>query len=71
MCVLVGHKQFEQNARLKTLQCWCVSTAPGDDLAAAVGVIHITCYKILTDDKSRVTQHSVPCVLTQENAMIA
>ena len=28
MCVLVGHKQFEMNARSKKLQRWCVLTAP-------------------------------------------
>ena len=39
-----------------------------DDLVAAVGVSHGTCYKILTDDlnMSRVTQHSVPRILTQD-----
>ena len=39
-----------------------------DDLAAAVRVSHGTFYKILTDDlnMSRVTQHSVPRVLTQD-----
>ena len=38
-----------------------------DDLAAAVGVSHGTCFKILTDDlnMSRVTQHSVPRILRQ------
>ena len=38
-----------------------------DDLAAAVGDNHGTCYKILTDglNMSRVTQHSVPRILTQ------
>ena len=39
-----------------------------DDLAAAVRVSHGTCYRILTDDlnMSRVTQHSVPRVLAQD-----
>ena len=38
------------------------------DLAAAIGVSHYTCYKILTDDlnMSRITQHSVPPILTQD-----
>ena len=36
--------------------------------AAPVGVSHGTCYKILTDDlnKSRVAQHNIPCILTQD-----
>jgi hypothetical protein len=36
--------------------------------AAAAGFSHGTCYKILSDDlnMSHVTQHSVPCVLTQD-----
>ena len=45
-----------------------------DDLASAVGVSHATCYKILTDDlnMSRVTQPSVPHILTQDHhVMIA
>jgi hypothetical protein len=35
--------------------------------AAAGGIKHGTCHKILSDDlnMSRITQHSVPCVLTQ------
>ena len=39
-----------------------------DGLVAAVGVSHGTCYKILNDDlgMSRVTQHSVPRILTQD-----
>ena len=39
-----------------------------DVLAAAVGVSHGKCYKILTDDlnMSRVIQHSVPRILTQD-----
>ena len=39
-----------------------------DDHAAAVRVSHGTCYKILTEDlnMSRVTQHSVPRILTQD-----
>ena len=39
-----------------------------DYLAAAVEVSHGTCYKILTNDlnMSRVTQHSVPHILTQD-----
>ena len=39
-----------------------------DDLAAAVGVSHGACYKILTNDLNilRVTQHSVPFILTQD-----
>ena len=39
-----------------------------DDIAAAVGFSHGTCYKILTDDlnMSRVTHHSVPRILTQD-----
>ena len=39
-----------------------------DDLAAAVGVSHGTCYKILTVDlyMSRITQYSVPRILTQD-----
>lgn len=39
-----------------------------DDIAAAVGVSHGTCHKILTEDlnMSRVTQHRVPRILTQD-----
>ena len=39
-----------------------------DDLAAAVGVSHGACYKILADDLnvSCVTQHSVPRILMQD-----
>ena len=38
-----------------------------DDLAAAVGVILGTCYKIRTDDLNRcVTQHSVQLIVTQD-----
>ena len=39
-----------------------------DDLAAAVGVNHGTCYKILTDNlnMSRVNLQSVPRILTQD-----
>ena len=39
-----------------------------DVLSAAVGVSHGTCYEILTNDLNmlRVTQHSVPCILTQD-----
>ncbi|KAJ4445723.1 hypothetical protein ANN_12408 [Periplaneta americana] len=39
-----------------------------DDIAATVGVSHGTCYKILSDDlnMSRVTQHSVPRILSQD-----
>ncbi|PSN53985.1 hypothetical protein C0J52_13488 [Blattella germanica] len=38
-----------------------------DDIAAALGVSHDTCHKILTDDlnMSRITQHRVPRILTQ------
>jgi hypothetical protein len=36
--------------------------------AAASGISHGTCHKILSGDvnMSRVTQHSVPCALTQD-----
>jgi hypothetical protein len=39
-----------------------------DEIAAAAGISHGTCHKILSDDlnMSRVTRHSVPCVLTQD-----
>ncbi|KAJ4437672.1 hypothetical protein ANN_17817 [Periplaneta americana] len=39
-----------------------------DDIEATVGVSHGTCYKILSDDlnMSRVTQHSVPRILSQD-----
>jgi hypothetical protein len=39
-----------------------------DEVAAAAGISHGTCHKILSDDlnMSRVTQHSVPLVLTQD-----
>jgi hypothetical protein len=39
-----------------------------DEIAAAAGISHGTCHKILSDDlnMSHVTQHSVPCVLTQD-----
>jgi len=39
-----------------------------DDIAAAVRISHGTCHKILTDDlnMSRVTQHSVQRMLTQD-----
>jgi hypothetical protein len=38
------------------------------DETAAAGISHGTCHKILSDDvnMSRVTQHIVPCVLTQD-----
>jgi hypothetical protein len=40
--------------------------------AAAAGISHGTCHKILSDDvnMSCVTQHSVPCILTQNNVVI-
>ena len=67
MCLLTGHKRLELKIRLKRL---VHSNRPKlvDDLAVAVGVSHGTCYKILTDDlnMSRVTQHSVPHILTQD-----
>jgi hypothetical protein len=39
-----------------------------DEIAAATAISHGTCHKILSDDlnMSRVTQHSVPCVLMQD-----
>jgi hypothetical protein len=40
-----------------------------DEIAApAAGISHSTCHKILSDDlnMSHVTQHSVPCILTQD-----
>jgi hypothetical protein len=39
-----------------------------DEIARAAGISHGTCHKILSDNlnMSRVTQHSVPCVLTQD-----
>jgi hypothetical protein len=38
-----------------------------DEITTAAGISHGTCHKILSDDPniSRVTQHSVPCVLSQ------
>jgi hypothetical protein len=44
-----------------------------DEIAAAAAIRHGTCHKILSDypNVSDVTQHSVPCILTQENVMIA
>jgi hypothetical protein len=40
-----------------------------DEIATAAGISHGTCHKILSDDlhMSRVTQHSVPRVLTQDH----
>jgi hypothetical protein len=40
--------------------------------AAAAGISHGTCHEILSDDlnMSHVTQHSVPCVLTQDQCDI-
>jgi hypothetical protein len=39
-----------------------------DEITAAAGISHGTCHKILSDDlnMSRVTQHSVPRALTQD-----
>jgi hypothetical protein len=39
-----------------------------DEIAAVSGISHGTCHKILSDDlnMSRVAQHIVPCVLTQD-----
>jgi hypothetical protein len=39
-----------------------------DEIAAAAGVSHVTCHKILSYELTmcRVTQHSVPCVLVQD-----
>jgi hypothetical protein len=39
-----------------------------DKIAAAAGISHCTCHRILSDDlnMSRVTQHSVPSVLIQD-----
>jgi DNA-directed RNA polymerase specialized sigma subunit len=38
-----------------------------DEIAAAAGISHSTCHKILSElNMSRVTQHSFPSVLTQE-----
>jgi hypothetical protein len=43
-----------------------------DEIAASGRISHGTCQKILTDDlnTSRVTQHSVPYILTQDHVMI-
>ena len=40
-----------------------------DNLAAALGVNHSTCYKILTDNLkiARVNQHTVPRILFQDS----
>jgi hypothetical protein len=42
-------------------------------VAAAAGISHGTCHKILSDDLNmyRITQHSVPRVLTQDQRTIA
>ena len=42
MCILVGHKQFELNTRLKRLQCWCMQTPPNSSTV---------CPCILTQDQ--------------------
>jgi hypothetical protein len=64
MRIPVGQERSELNSRSKKLQR-CSQTV--DEIAAA-GIIHGTCYKILSDNLniSRVTQHSVPRVLTQD-----
>jgi hypothetical protein len=52
-----------ENWRSKHLQRWCMRNA-----AAAAGISHSTCHRILSDDLnvSRVTQHNVPRVLMQD-----
>jgi predicted ArsR family transcriptional regulator len=53
---------------IATLLCAnCSQTV--DEIAAAAGISHGTCHKILSDDlnMSRVTQHSVSPVITQEH----
>jgi hypothetical protein len=39
-----------------------------EEITAAAGISHGTCHKILSDDldMSHVTQHDVPCILTQD-----
>ena len=56
--------KIEEDAMLMHANC----SQSVDNLAAAVGVSHGTCYKILTDDlnMSCVVQHSVPRILTQD-----
>jgi fructose/tagatose bisphosphate aldolase len=59
MSVVVGQKQSEVNARSKKLVSANRSQSV-DDVAAAVGISHGTCHKLLTDDDlnmSRVSEH--------------
>ena len=68
MCLLVGHKQFERKIEEVAMLVRANRSQQVGDLAAEVEVSNGTCYKILTDDlnMSRVTQHSVPRILTQD-----
>jgi hypothetical protein len=51
-----------------TLVCANRSHMVDEIAAAAAGISHGTCHKIYSDDlnMSHITQHSVPCVLTQD-----
>jgi hypothetical protein len=69
MSIQVGQERSELNSRSKKLQHWLTNRSQMvDELAAAAGISHDTCPKILSDDlnMSRVTEHSVPRVLTRE-----
>ena len=68
MCVLVGHKPFELNARLVAISARANRSQSVDDLAATVGISYGKHYKMLTDDLnlSRVTHHSVSSILNPD-----
>ena len=71
MSVLISHKRSELNARSKKLECWCVPPLSIDRRSRSSNRDQPwegTCRKILFDDLniSRITQHSVPHVLTQD-----
>jgi hypothetical protein len=71
MSVPVSQEWSELNSRskkLQTLVCANRSKMVDEIAAAAAGINHDTCHRILSDDlnMSRVAQHSVPRIKTQD-----
>jgi hypothetical protein len=71
MSIPVGRERSELNSKIQavaTLVHANSSQTVDEIAAAAVGINHGNCHKILSDDlnMSHVTQHSVPRVLTQD-----
>jgi hypothetical protein len=69
MSIPVGQEWSELNSRSKVATLVCAHRSQEvDEIAAAAGISHATCHRILSGDlnMSRVTQHSVPRVLRQD-----